>query len=735
MDFRVIILMFFFLLAATISIASDSTRTIDSLRISLADAESDLQKYEILTVLIDEYNKENKSKAIDVLYDRLSIAERLNDEKKKISTYKELGQNYLFLNRNDSSLYFLELALPHYEKQRDTNSIADLWSNIALIHQRQNNLEEAVNFYQKILEVDLRNNNFFGAIATLINTASLHFEQDNPEPGFDYMKRAQHIAQETPKDSMKQRNDIRDYLAPALEINMGYGYERLALQNDTLTMYLDSALYHYQKAFPAIEKVDYAYNRTYNASYTNMNIGNIYNLKNDLETALPYYNKAQKGFLDIQNDQGLVSVETSIGDVLNKVGQYEKAEVMLLDALVLAKKINRDTEIRDAYEYLAYNAHKQGKYKEAYTFKEAFTRYNNNILNTDRINAVQKLETQFRTKEIRAQNKILEQDNQIKDQQKKQQQIIFLVSLLSILGLGFLGYSRYKLRKEREAAEYERTLNVAMARFVPTEFIESIGRSKITEVQLGDKIEKELTVVFTDIRNFTSRSENMTPLQAFNFVESYVELMGPIIQHNGGFINQYLGDGVMAIFQNSPENALFACIEMHAALENFNTDLINKGEAPVEIGMGLHTGPSVMGIIGDEDRLDAAMISDTVNTAARMEGKTKQFGVKILISEESRKRLKNPELYQLRHIGDVTVKGKSKPIDIYECFNCDDQEIVRQKMNFLDVFDEAVELYFNENYALALDKFVSIQQSIPNDEVSRSFIEECGKKLELAHIS
>jgi len=168
---------------------------------------------------------------------------------------------------------------------------------------------------------------------------------------------------------------------------------------------------------------------------------------------------------------------------------------------------------------------------------------------------------------------------------------------------------------------------------------------------------------------------------------------------------------------------------MHSAIEKYNIKLEASGVQPISVGMGVHTGPAVMGIIGDEVRRDAAMISDTINTAARMESKTKQFGVKILLSEESRKRLVNSDKYQLRHIGEISVKGKQQAIDLFECMNADEQETLDLKLSCIDHFDDAVDSYLDEDYTIALNKFKTIQEVIPDDLVIKSFIGECHTKL------
>ncbi|MGZ3940531.1 MAG: adenylate/guanylate cyclase domain-containing protein, partial [Flavisolibacter sp.] len=182
--------------------------------------------------------------------------------------------------------------------------------------------------------------------------------------------------------------------------------------------------------------------------------------------------------------------------------------------------------------------------------------------------------------------------------------------------------------KEREEAILK--IHEATKKFVPNEFIRSLGKEAITDVRLGDQVEKIVTVLFTDIRDFTTISEKMTPEENFHFVSSFNARLGPIIRSHNGFINQYLGDSIMAIFPNSADDALSAAVRMQKEVHDFNLERKAAGFDPIKTGIGLHTGSLVMGITGDNHRMDAATISDTVNTASRLESLTKHYSADIL---------------------------------------------------------------------------------------------------------
>jgi two-component system sensor histidine kinase ChiS len=223
-----------------------------------------------------------------------------------------------------------------------------------------------------------------------------------------------------------------------------------------------------------------------------------------------------------------------------------------------------------------------------------------------------------------------------------------------------------------------RHIQEATGRFVPYEFIRALDKEGITDVKLGDHVAREVTVLFTDIRDYTKLAESMDPEENFLFVNDYLGKMGPVIQAHSGFINQYLGDGIMAIFQHRSEDALMAAIAMQDAVRAYNKDQTRNGRSPIRVGMGMHTGSLIMGIIGDHRRTEAATISDTVNTASRMEGLTKYFNASILLSEYSLAAIADPAQFSLRYLGLVKVKGKKTPIEVYECFDGDPPAVIEK---------------------------------------------------------
>jgi len=300
-----------------------------------------------------------------------------------------------------------------------------------------------------------------------------------------------------------------------------------------------------------------------------------------------------------------------------------------------------------------------------------------------------------------------------------------LLTTISLQSAGALETAHLYQKGLQEAKEREeaiRSIHEVSQKFVPNEFIKSLGKDRLTEVSLGDLVEKEVTVVFADIREFTTISENLNPEDNFLFINSFNKRMGPIVRKNGGFIMQYLGDGFMALFPDGSQTALRASVEMHSELRIFNQERAVKDRFPVKLGIGMQNGNLIMGITGDIERLDAAIISDTVNTASRIEGLSKHYGSSILLTDNCKNNLTHPEEFDFRYLGPVQVKGKQKPIDLYECINGDNEQLLKHKLVTLTTFEEGMKQYFMKEFAMAAVTFQQIVKKERNDSAAKLFL-------------
>lgn len=284
-------------------------------------------------------------------------------------------------------------------------------------------------------------------------------------------------------------------------------------------------------------------------------------------------------------------------------------------------------------------------------------------------------------------------------------------------------------RSIREYMQHIEQINRSYRRFVPEQFISSLGRSDVLTTHLGDQVAQEMTVLFSDIRAFTQLSEQMTPKENFDFLNAYLARVGPFVRRHGGFVDKYIGDAIMALFPTSPDDALDASIEIKRALRDLNDERRHQGLIPVDIGIGIHTGHLMLGIVGEVERLQATVIADAVNVAARLEGLTAQLGAGILISDESFDQVRDPERYLYRYVGRVQVKGRASSLGLYEILDGQSNQARLAKAGNHALFDAGVAAFLAGDCRTAATHFEAVLAANPEDRAAAVYANACALYL------
>jgi PAS domain S-box-containing protein len=261
------------------------------------------------------------------------------------------------------------------------------------------------------------------------------------------------------------------------------------------------------------------------------------------------------------------------------------------------------------------------------------------------------------------------------------------------------------------------------ARFVPRQFLEQLGKDRIVDVALGDQVQRDMTVLFSDIRNFTRMSEGMTPAQTFSFVNQYLGAMEPAISGHSGVIDKFVGDAVMALFPRRADDAVQGALDMIRRLQAWNAQRAERSEPAVKIGIGLHTGSLMLGTVGARDRMDTTVISDAVNLASRVESLTKIYRVPLIITEATFLALQNPTDVSVRRIDRVLVQGKSQPVVLYEVLDAHDPPARQAKQLALADFEHGESLYEAHDFLGAIGHLERALARDPADTVVEVLLE------------
>ncbi|MDD4816299.1 MAG: adenylate/guanylate cyclase domain-containing protein [Clostridia bacterium] len=267
--------------------------------------------------------------------------------------------------------------------------------------------------------------------------------------------------------------------------------------------------------------------------------------------------------------------------------------------------------------------------------------------------------------------------------------------------------------------------NLEYEKFIPKQFIKFLGKSSILELELGNQVQKEVTTVFVDIHNSTTMSTTLSLEENFNYINSYLNIVSPIIRKYNGFIDKYLGDGVLAVFIK-PENALECGVAITKAVEAKN--MSSKFLPNLDVCTSVNTGEVVFGVVGDEERKSPTIISDTVNLASKMEDFNKYFGSKIVFSKRTLNSLKIDYPLSYRYVGSLTF-GDKEYISLFESLEYYSRKKREKLENSKIEFEQAVR-YFNLGKCYqAKELFQKILKTVREDKVAYMYFNKCEQSV------
>ncbi|WP_414829498.1 adenylate/guanylate cyclase domain-containing protein [Alteromonas sp. H39] len=295
-----------------------------------------------------------------------------------------------------------------------------------------------------------------------------------------------------------------------------------------------------------------------------------------------------------------------------------------------------------------------------------------------------------------------------------------------------------KARRFKDKADEAMRLNQTFQKFVPRQFVDHFAKHGRSTLELGHADEDEVAILFCDIRGFTGLSEQMSPQELMSFLNSYFLRMNDPIHQNRGFIDKFIGDAIMALFdhpggshKDKSRDALNAAIDLRKALTIYNEHRRNSGYAAINVGVGIHFGPVILGTVGSDDRMDTTVIGDSVNIAYRLEALAPKYNADIVVSKQLLETIGADYPIRTRLLDWVRVKGRRSPIEIYEVLSHLPIEEQDARFSIQSQIAEGLACRIKQDWEGALGHFHQAVDINPGDLLAIHHIKVCERYRQL----
>lgn len=269
--------------------------------------------------------------------------------------------------------------------------------------------------------------------------------------------------------------------------------------------------------------------------------------------------------------------------------------------------------------------------------------------------------------------------------------------------------------------KYINNLNTAYERFVPKTFLNLLNKDSIINIELGNQVSKDMTVMFADIRNFTGISEKLNSAEVFDMLNEVWGLINLIIDRRQGIVDKYIGDSIMVLFPSNAVYALKAATEIQTMLNSFNEIRKNNNQYLIHMGIGINKGSLILGTVGSDFRLNTTVIGDTVNIASRLETLSKNLGAKILITNSGlENNVFDLSVFNFRSLGKIPLKGKEENISVFEEYSAHSPKLKKSIKENQDLFNTIVKNIDENNHKDAQYLLAQYCNLVPDDEVSNN---------------
>jgi adenylate cyclase len=580
----------------------------------------------------------NISKALDFYQQSLVISKKTGSKKSEASIYSNIAAIYKDQGRIEEALKYNEQSMGIRRVIGDSSGISTSYNNIALIYQNQGRIPEALDYYSKALKIYEKLNDKDGIATALQNLGFVYKDQKQYDEAAILFRK-----------SLNLRIEMND------KYGMGYSLNAIGGLYEEQSK-LDSAIYYYEQALQVRKELG----DKQGISYSIKNIGNVYMKLGRKEEAKEAYKKSIAGFEEVGDKWGTAIITNLYGASLIADKNYSEGEIYLKKSLRIARELSYPAEIRNAADNLQQLYRRKNDWKEALMMNDLYIQMRDSVENDK--NRKASLKTQFRY-EYEKREAALKSEQDKKDiltNEKLKRQKLFIVLwgsgfAVMFLMVGFYSWYSKKLAKEKKRSD-ELLLNI-----LPSEVAEELKEKGSADAKQFD----DVTVMFTDFKNFTQISEKLSPTELVAEIHTCFRAFDNIIGKYNIEKIKTIGDSYMCAGGLPVANTTNAMDVVNAALEiqlfmqQHLQQRKNDSKEVFEIRTGIHTGPVVAGIVGVK-KFAYDIWGDTVNIASRMES-SGEAG-KVNISGSTYKLVKDK--FKCEHRGKIAAKNKGE-IDMY----------------------------------------------------------------------
>lgn len=291
-------------------------------------------------------------------------------------------------------------------------------------------------------------------------------------------------------------------------------------------------------------------------------------------------------------------------------------------------------------------------------------------------------------------------------------------------------FNRMSKFVERHVLELT-TLNEAYYRFVPRKMFDLLGKDKIQDIDLGAQMQGKMTVMFSNTKDFFELSASMRNEEIFAFINSNFNRFAKMITDNSGLIIRYDTAGIVSLFPNKPEQAVQAALAMRAMLYAYNSERLDKGRVPIDIGVALSCGPIMVGVVGQGKSMSVAAISEHMNLILILETLNKTFACPVLATQWLVDEL-GDTTYNFRYLGRIISKDNGTVVSLYELVDAEKPVLRRLKIDTRADFDAGVALFYTGDFYEARKKFIEVLRICHADAVAKIYLQYCDEYEEIA---